>query len=140
MKLPEGVLRQHFETALHRGAVIRFEADDLDDPNVPVKFKYAVILSVDCAEASTLYVFTTSQLAFSGRGICVAVLEYPLLLGAFESGCRTAGDIPVTTNRLHDIRPANLTNPRNPRNLRREGAYNLADVGRVAPCCLARQI
>lgn len=61
IRLPDEMLVRHFESSLTRGAIIRFKPEDLDDPNRPEAYKFAVILSVDCSTAEIHYVFTTSK-------------------------------------------------------------------------------
>ncbi len=65
IQLPADWLHGQFDGFITRGGVIRFHADDLDDPDHPGgKTKFAVILNAVCPQPEVLYVFATSKTDF----------------------------------------------------------------------------
>lgn len=68
IELPKDWLYDQFDGYLKRGAIIRFHADGLGDPDHPGgKMKFAVVLNVSCPAPEIHYVFTTSKTAFYNK-------------------------------------------------------------------------
>ena len=64
IKFADGWLKHQFDGFVHRGAIIKFLPDDLDDPKQHNQPKFAVILNAICPEPEILYIFSTSQHSF----------------------------------------------------------------------------
>jgi hypothetical protein len=68
MKLPSDWLQGKFDGWVKRGAIVRFHAEDLQDPDHPDgKPKFAVILNASLPASEVLYVFSTSKTEFYGK-------------------------------------------------------------------------
>jgi hypothetical protein len=61
VKLPDTILGSHFEASFVRGAVVRFLMQDPDDPSIDQRYKYAVLLNLDCQEDESILFLTTSK-------------------------------------------------------------------------------
>lgn len=65
MKLPSSWLHSQFDGFITRGGIIRFHAEDLQDPDHPGgKTKFAIVLNQTLPASEIFYVFTTSKVEF----------------------------------------------------------------------------
>ena len=61
MKLPKEFLAKHFDASFKRGAIIKFLMTDPDDPAIERRYKYAMVVGLDCAEPESYLLLATSK-------------------------------------------------------------------------------
>src|SRR5688572_3976056 len=79
IELPEELKRQRLQELLGRqGTVFRFRCDDLNDPTVEYRYKFAVVVSLELDGDELLYSLTTSKTGpFERPPWSAQVLRFP---------------------------------------------------------------
>jgi hypothetical protein len=62
VKLPTELLAAHFDTSFKRGVIIKFLMTDPDDPALESRYKYALVIGLDCDEPESYLLLATSKL------------------------------------------------------------------------------
>jgi hypothetical protein len=62
VKLPDNLLKDHFDLSFHRGMILRYLMKDPDDPAISERHKYALVANLDTTESESFLLLTTSRL------------------------------------------------------------------------------
>jgi hypothetical protein len=106
IRLPAEVLAEHFDSQLRRGQILRYKAtEELDDPERTTRFKFALVLSLDCSEEAIFVAFTTSQTRYFDENIQFQYLLLRWQAGAYEW---VVVETILSLKQIHEVRRTKL--------------------------------
>lgn len=129
MQLPREVLLEHFDGQLCRGCILRYKAaEELSDPDCQARFKFALVLNVDCSESTILLAYTTSETDFFDRN-----LQFQYLIHRWHPGAYPWIVVPtiLSLKELYEVARERLKQHIQAGELTFEGTLSLADMAIV---------